>query len=76
MKRVLLALLIGSAAAGCTSPEAKRSRGGGPGADPQNRPATIRVHEGSRQFWETPLRISVQHPPLDGALQAQQTALR
>jgi hypothetical protein len=59
---------------GCTSPESKRTRGGGPGADVGNRPAIVKMHEGSRPFWNTPDRIGLQHPPLDPARQAQQIA--
>jgi hypothetical protein len=59
-------------AAGCTSPEARRSRGGGPGADVGNRPAAVRMHEGSRPYWNTPDRIGVDHPPLEPAQQARE----
>jgi hypothetical protein len=48
---VLLAPLIAIAA--CESPEATRTRGGGPGGDSGNRPATVTMHEGSLQYWET-----------------------
>jgi hypothetical protein len=30
------------------------------------------MHEGSRPYWNTPARIGVEHPPLEGAQQAQQ----
>ena len=69
-------LVACTALGGCTSPEATRSRGGGPGGDPQNRPKEVRMHEGSRQYWETPREIDVQHPPLDAAGHAQQVATR
>ena len=60
-------------AAGCTSPEGQRTRGGGAGGDIGNRPATIRMHEGSQPFWETPGRIGdAAHPPLEPASQARQ----
>lgn len=56
--RAALALL-GSAAvlAACTSPEASRARGGGPGADPGNRSVVVQMHEGSRPYHETPRLI-------------------
>jgi hypothetical protein len=38
MKRLWILLTGGVALAGCTSPEAARQRGGGPGADVGNRP--------------------------------------
>ena len=73
MTRLLAVLLITCVAlAGCVSPEASRTRGGGPGADPQNRPATVRMHEGSRQYWQTPVVLEVEHPPLEPARHAQQ----
>jgi hypothetical protein len=57
--KILTGLLIGAAIglAGCRSPEAERTRGGGPGGDKGNRPATVMMHEGSRQYWETPVLI-------------------
>jgi hypothetical protein len=66
-------LLIGCAAfASCTSPEATRTRGGGPGADTGNRPREVKMHEGSQPYWKTPDRIEREHPPLEPARQAQQ----
>ena len=71
MKIALKLLLIGCVGvAGCGSPEATRTRGGGPGADVGNRSATVEMHEGSRPFWKTPERIDVEHPPLASAQQA------
>jgi hypothetical protein len=73
MTRPLAAIVIAAAAiAGCASPEASRVRGGGPGADTGNRPAVVKMHEGSRPFWDTPDRIELEHPPLEPARQAQQ----
>lgn len=59
---------------GCVSPEAKRTRGGGPGADTGNRPRIVKMHEGSQPFWKTPVRIGdeSEHPPLESARQAQE----
>ena len=66
-------LLIACAAcAGCASPEARRSRGGGSGADPGNRPEWIMMHGGSDPFWRTPDRIGDAHPPLSPARHARQ----
>ena len=56
--------------AGCTSPERTRTRGGGPGADVGNRPAAVKMHEGSRPYWKTPDRIGIEHPALEPARQA------
>lgn len=73
MKVTLKLLLIGCVGvAGCRSPEATRTRGGGPGADVGNRPSRVEMHEGARPFWKTPERIGVEHPPLESAEQADQ----
>ena len=58
--------------AACGSPEQRRTRGGGPGADPGNRGTIVRLHEGARPFDKTPKLIPTQHPPLDPANQAEQ----
>lgn len=55
---------------GCTSPEATRTRGGGPGADVGNRGSILDMHEGSKPFWKTPDLIPAKHPPLEPASQA------
>jgi hypothetical protein len=57
---------------GCASPEAGRTRGGGPGADPGNRGTMLRVHEGAKPFENTPKKIPTKHPPLEPASQADQ----
>jgi hypothetical protein len=69
-----VALLVAACAVltGCTSPEATRSRGGGPGADVGNRSKDVKMHEGSRPYWKTPERIEGNHPPLDSSRQAQE----
>jgi hypothetical protein len=56
--------------AGCTSPEATRTRGGGPGADVGNRSEVVEMHEGSKPFYETPSLIPTAHPSLAPASQA------
>jgi hypothetical protein len=38
----------------CTSPEAGRTRGGGPGADIGNRGTVVIMHEGSQPYYQTP----------------------
>jgi hypothetical protein len=70
--RLVLLMLIAAAAAGCTSPESTRTRGGGPGADRGNRPAAVKMHEGSDPFAKTPVRIGKAHPRLDPARHAKQ----
>ena len=39
---------------GCVSPESRRTRGGGPGADIKNRDAVVQMHAGSKMYYETP----------------------
>jgi hypothetical protein len=58
--------------AACASPEATRTRGGGPGADVGNRGKDVDMHEGSRPCWKTPDLIPTKHPPLAPASQADQ----
>ena len=73
MKRFGIAFLLVIVCAwlsACSSPETKRTRGGGPGADVGNRGAFINMHEGSRPFYQTPQLIPAKPPPLDSALQA------
>lgn len=66
-----MVLMIACVMSGCASPEARRTRGGGPGADVGNRPEVVRMHLGSDPFWKTPDVIGKEHPPLDPARQAQ-----
>ena len=73
MRIRLTLLLIGCAAfSSCVSPEATRTRGGGPGADVGNREHDVKMHEGSDPFWKTPQRIAAKHPPLAPAEQARE----
>ena len=67
--RLIVASLVLS---GCTSPEATRTRGGGAGADVGNRPAAVKMHEGSDQFWKTPVVVPGEPLALDPAGQARQ----
>jgi hypothetical protein len=77
MNLTLAALLIAFAAlAACDSPETRRTRGGGSGADVGNRTKVVEMHQGSQPFWKTPQIISAKHPPLDPANQADQLSRR
>ena len=69
MKRPVAALAVVALAA-CTSPEAERVRGGGPGADVGNRGNPVVMHEGSRPYAGTPNLIPAASPPLGPASQA------
>jgi hypothetical protein len=40
--------------AACASPEAVRTRGGGPGADVGNRGEPVEMHAGAEPYYETP----------------------
>jgi hypothetical protein len=53
-RRLVIAIAAALAVAACESPEARRGRGSGPGADVGNRGPTVQMHEGSRPYWETP----------------------
>jgi hypothetical protein len=51
------ALLVGLLAIGlaaCGSPEATRTRGGGPGADVGNRSPVVEMHQGAQPYFKTP----------------------
>jgi hypothetical protein len=50
----LIVALAALAATACTSPEAKRTRGGGAGADVENRGPIVRMHAGARIYYDTP----------------------
>jgi hypothetical protein len=77
MDFTLTMLLIAfTALAACASPEATRTRGGGPGADLGNRTKVVEMHEGSQPFWETPQIITTQHAPLEAARQAKELSRR
>jgi hypothetical protein len=65
-------LLAAAALAACTSPEADRVRGGGPGADVGNRGDPVVMHEGSSPYADTPKRIPSEAPPVEPASQARQ----
>ena len=75
MRPVALIAFVSLATAGCASPEATRTRGGGSGADVGNRPATVRMHEGSRQYWKTPVMIRGDGPSLAPSEHARSVSL-
>lgn len=52
----LLLLMFGWALVACTSPEARRTRGGGPGADVGNRSTVVEIHAGAQPYYQTPCR--------------------
>ncbi len=58
MKATLLLLAAGAALAACTSPEAGRIRGGGPGADVGNRRPVVHMHQGALPYYKTPCRTT------------------
>lgn len=62
--------------AGCQSPEAARTQGGGPGGDTGNRPAVVRLHDGSKPFEGTPRLVPVRTPALDSANHAREFGRR
>jgi len=68
MRALVILFTLGLAA--CNSPEATRSQGGGPGGDTGNRPAVVRMHEGSRPFHDIPRLVHSETPALDTASQA------
>lgn len=55
--RWLVPFIAAGVAAGCAaSPEAARTRGGGPGADPGNHGSIVQVHDGNEIYYKTPCR--------------------
>jgi hypothetical protein len=50
---LLLALLVVGLVA-CESPEARRVRGAGPGADVGNRGRIVEMHRGAQPYYKTP----------------------
>lgn len=52
---MIAGLLVVGTCLGCTSPEATRTRGGGPGADVGNHPhGPVELHAGARMYSGTP----------------------
>jgi hypothetical protein len=62
MQLLLASLFLVSA---CSSPEARRTRGGGPGADVKNWARLVELHAGAQPFHETPCvtEIECRGPP-------------
>jgi hypothetical protein len=75
MRRAIWLLLLAASIVGCSSPERTRTRGGGPGADVGNRPTVVKMHEGSRQYWKTPVMIRGDGPSLAAAEHARSVSL-
>lgn len=63
-QRWLIAGLVAALAA-CASPEATRTRGGGPGADVGNRGQAVEFHAGAEPYYKTPC---VEKPQCRGPL--------
>lgn len=55
IRRALLALAV-AGLVGCASPEAARTRGGGPGGDIGNYGRVTEFHAGARMYYRTPCR--------------------
>ena len=71
-----LVLLVVLAFAGCTSPEATRTRGSSQGGDPGNRPAEVKMHEGSDPYWKTRVVVPGEPTPVEPARQARKLSTR
>lgn len=70
----LLAGMVLVGAVGCSSPEAVRTRGQGPGADVGNRPQVVKMHEGSDPYWRTPVEVPGQPAIVEAARHAKRLA--
>ena len=64
---VTLLLIAFTALSACASPEARRTRSGGPGADVGNRAKVVEMHGGSLPYWKTLLIITTKHGPIETA---------
>lgn len=56
LRTLAAALALVGFLAACDSPEAQRTRGGGPGADPGNHGAVVQLHAGAKMYHKTPCR--------------------
>ncbi len=54
LRGTLVIAALAAALFACSSPEATRSRGGGPGADVGNRRGEVQLHAGSSTYYGTP----------------------
>lgn len=70
------ALVLVAALAACTSPEAKRTRASGPGADIGNRAGEVMMHEGSLPFAGTPVQVPGSAAPVETATHAHRLSTR
>jgi len=52
--RTLCVLAMTGLLVACASPEATRTRGGGPGADVKNWGQPVEIHAGARPYYKTP----------------------
>ena len=55
-RTLVAACAVGISLMACASPEATRTRGGGPGADLGNHGAVVQVHAGAKMYHRTPCR--------------------
>jgi hypothetical protein len=54
LRSALLLALLAAGLAACESPEARRTRGAGPGADVGNRRPVVDMHQGAQPYYKTP----------------------
>jgi len=57
-RTLVAACAVGISLMACASPEATRTRGGGPGADLGNHGAVVQVHAGAKMYHRTPCRTT------------------
>jgi hypothetical protein len=62
---IAISLALAGLLAACTSPEATRTRAGGPGADVGNRGPVVVLHDGADPYWRTP-RVDIPARSSDG----------
>ena len=53
---LISACVLAAFVSACASPEAARTRGGGPGADPGNHGTVVQLHAGAKMYHKTPCR--------------------
>ena len=73
-RQSIVVLVVAGATLGCTSPEATRTRAGGPGADVGNHPrGAVQLHAGARMYHETKIDGDGigQHAFIGGAVEAE-----
>jgi hypothetical protein len=67
---VVAAIGLAVVLAACASPEARRTRSQGSGADVRNVGEVVLMHEGADPYWQTPRLPGIGGPSLDPARQA------